>query len=583
MPAVALRQSIGARVFNRRAKAQQSNPGAKNCYVRWSVVRLRDLRSVTAGLPVLLLVLALVQPVCAGLCTDSCGMVWSDTCVIFERDNETAYAEELFASFAPIADNLTETPDYSNLSWSDAFRETCAYMKERYAFTEWRGVDWDALYATYAPKIAQAEENRDSAAYYRTLREFVYAIPDGHVLVLSPDDFGAKHADIGGGYGLAVARLDSGEVIVTYVANGSDAERAGIRFGDEVVSWNGRPVGEAINATSIIWSPVKPSTPEGILLQKQRFLTRAPVGTGAAVGIAGPGDSVPRTVNLTATEDGYDTLARTSIFLGRPVNDVEAGTMANIQAMISNETVTTRTLPGGIVYIAVYEESYDVYRPFKAAVKDAVAKDAPGIVIDLRFNRGGDDNLGSALAAWFVDRPVLYEYGTTYDPGTGEFPVLWEAWTQPRPDRYTGPVAVLVSPYTISTGEGLPKVVVETGRGAIVSWYGTNGAFGIESLGPTLPPGILTAFPAGASLDANGRIQVDSNASQVGGVAPTVRVPLDEGTLARAMAGEDVQLAYAVDWIEAQNAEPSATQKAAPGLAVVLAALAAVAVRIGRR
>jgi len=173
--------------------------------------------------------------------------------------------------------NLTAAPDLGNLSWSDAFREMCAYMEECYAFTEWRGVDWDALYAAYAPKIAQAGENRDSAAYYRTHRKFAFAIPDGHVIILSPDDFGAKYADIGGGYGLGVARLDMGKVIVTYVADGSDVEEAGIRFGDEVVSWNGRPVGEAINATSIIWAPVKPSTTEGVLLQKQRFLTQTPV------------------------------------------------------------------------------------------------------------------------------------------------------------------------------------------------------------------------------------------------------------------------------------------------------------------
>ncbi len=76
-----------------------------------------------------------------------------------------------------------------------------------------------------------------------------------------------------------------------------------------------------------------------------------------------------------------------------------------------------------------------------------------------------------------------------YDPGTGKPAVLWESWTQPRPNRYDGPVAILVSPYTISSGEGLPKVFAESGTGAIVSWYGTNGAFGIESIGPTLPLG----------------------------------------------------------------------------------------------
>jgi len=53
-------------------------------------------------------------------------MVWTDTCVPFERNNETAYNEELAASFAPIAANLTEPPpDFSNRSWIDAFRETC--------------------------------------------------------------------------------------------------------------------------------------------------------------------------------------------------------------------------------------------------------------------------------------------------------------------------------------------------------------------------------------------------------------------------------------------------------------------------
>jgi len=543
-----------------------------------------------AGIIILALILTVVHPTSAGIYTDSCGMVWTDTCVPFERNNETAYNEELAASFAPIAANLTEPPpDFSNISWSDAFRETCAYMEERYAFTDWRAVDWNSLYSTYAPGIAEAEKNGDKAEYYRALREFVYAIPDGHVLVRAAEDFGAKYADIGGGYGLAIARLDTGEVIVTYVANGSEAERTGIRFGDEVVSWDGRPIGDAINATPIIWTPIKPSTAEGVLLHKQRYLTRAPVGGVATIGIVSQTDSLLHMVNLTATDDGYDTLSRTSIFLGREANDGKAGSSADLETILTDEIVTSRTLSGGVVYIAVYEEVYDAYQPFTTAVKDAIEDKAPGIVIDLRFNRGGDDNLASAFAGWFVDRPVFYEYGTFYDPGTGKPAVLWESWTQPRPNRYDGPVAILVSPYTISSGEGLPKVFAESGTGAIVSWYGTNGAFGIESIGPTLPLGIVTAFPMGASLDENGRIQVDSNASLIGGVAPTVRVPLDRETLARAMAGEDVQLAYAVDWLEAEamaggaERSPVPTQEAAAARVIPLAALAFIVVWHGRR
>jgi carboxyl-terminal processing protease len=111
----------------------------------------------------------------------------------------------------------------------------------------------------------------------------------------------------------------------------------------------------------------------------------------------------------------------------------------------------------------------------------------------------------------------------------------------------------------------------------------------MESPGPTLPLGVMTALPQGASLDENGRIQADSNASMVGEVAPTVRVPLDEETQARVTAGENVQLIYAVDWIEAQAEEGAAgssavpTQRAAHVWAVVLAALAVLAVYLGRR
>lgn len=50
-----------------------------------------------------------------------------------------------------------------------------------------------------------------------------------------------------------------------------------------------------------------------------------------------------------------------------------------------------------------------------------------------------------------------------YDPGTGKPAVLWESWTQPRPNRYGGPVAIRVSPYTIRNGRDC--LVVRDERG----------------------------------------------------------------------------------------------------------------------
>jgi carboxyl-terminal processing protease len=464
-------------------------------------------------------------------------------------------------------------------------------IKERYAFTQWKSVDFDVLYATYAPMIADAEKKQDPAAYYRALRGYLFAIPDGHVDVLpTMGDFGAKYADIGGGYGFAVSRLDSGIVIVSYVANGSAAESAGIRPGDRVTAWNGKPVMDAINATPYIWAVKKPSTGEGMLLHKLRLLTRAPVGTPAIITVAGIDGSQPRTVNLVAYDDGAETLIKTTTFLGKQINDIGAvSILTDIKPQISNDTVTYRTLPGGYAYIAIYDESYDVYQPFKAAMLDAISKKAPGMVIDLRYNSGGDDNIASCFAGWFVEKPVFYEYATKFDSGSRQFKIISEAWTQPRPNGYHGPVAVLVSPDTISSGEGLPMIFANTGTGKIISWYGTNGAFGMNGLQAVLPLGMYVVFPDGASLDKNGMILVDSNASLSGGIAPQIRVPIDEDTVARSMAGEDVQMTYALKWLTDQQKPQTPvttvtpSQKASPGIAIIVLTLGLLVLITGRK
>lgn len=480
-------------------------------------------------------------------------LVLKDACTPFECGNESDYNDLLAGAPGGAAANKTGIADYSNQSWSSAFLSLNTLLDERYAFKEWRSVDFDRLYSTYAPAFADAEEKQDKAAYYRALREYLFSIPDGHVNVLPlSGEFGARSADIGGGYGIGIIQLDSGKVIVSYVAEGSEAEDAGIAFGDEVLTWNEEEINDAVNETSYIWATKKPSTNEGILLHRERLITRAPVGTTASVSVAGESGDV-RAVNLTAYDDGYEGLKKTSFFLGKEVNDYGVDkAWEDILPQFTSDKVTYRVLPGGYTYIAIYEESFDVYEPFRAAMISAIESGSPGIVLDLRFNNGGDDNLAACFAGWFVEEPVFYEYTTTYDPGTGEFPVASETWSSPQPEGYTGPVAVLVSPDTVSSGEGVAMVFKNTGRGKIISWYGTDGAFGMNNVQAIMPLDMYVMFPDGASLDKNGNIQVESNAELTGGVSPDIRVPLNEETVARAMDGEDVQLTYALEWLEEQ-------------------------------
>jgi carboxyl-terminal processing protease len=63
-----------------------------------------------------------------------------------------------------------------------------------------------------------------------------------------------------------------------------------------------------------------------------------------------------------------------------------------------------------------------------------------------------------------------------------------------------------------------------------------------------MPGGLTVGYPNGQSLDANGRVQLDSDERMAGGIAPDVRVPLTMDTVkAQFKDGRDVVLEAAIE------------------------------------
>ena len=59
----------------------------------------------------------------------------------------------------------------------------------------------------------------------------------------------------------------------------------------------------------------------------------------------------------------------------------------------------------------------------------------------------------------------------------------------------------------------------------------------------SLPGGIAIEYPNGQSVDSSGTVQIDSDWRMIGGVAPTVRVPITlERLRQRYVNGRDVLL-----------------------------------------
>ncbi len=48
-------------------------------------------------------------------------------------------------------------------------------FRKKYAYTDLKHIDWDALKAEYDPQVADAEKNNDSAAFQRALKGFLWS------------------------------------------------------------------------------------------------------------------------------------------------------------------------------------------------------------------------------------------------------------------------------------------------------------------------------------------------------------------------------------------------------------------------
>ncbi|MFE4260826.1 S41 family peptidase [Streptomyces sp. NPDC056883] len=129
------------------------------------------------------------------------------------------------------------------------------------------------------------------------------------------------------------------------------------------------------------------------------------------------------------------------------------------------------------------------------------------LVIDLRINGGGSDELGLRLAARLTDRPYFaYAKRVRNDPDDAtRFTRPQPLYVQPaRGPRYTGPVAVLTGGSTLSAGETFTQALLERPGRTVRVGEPTQGVFS-DVLGRTLPNGWELGLPNEQFLTRTGK------------------------------------------------------------------------------
>lgn len=440
------------------------------------------------------------------------------------------------------------SPNFADQGILASFNSLIDVLNERYAYTELRGLDWEAIRDQYLPAVTQADADDDFVAYYASLNEIAISLQDTHVSA-STNDVTARLASIqafgsqiAGNVGVSTVAVsdDSGaistEVQVVTVGEGTPAAEAGMVPGTVIVAVDGVPTADRLEQVPLL-SGI--GTPEVRLVTQARSLLNFPIGQSVTVGYRLPGRAEVLTATLEAGEYDTGTMeppARSST----PISYEQLGDYA----LVRWSSFIDYVLPK----IAVLEE----------ALQAEQSRETGGVILDLRSNGGGWVALYETMVSYFftADDPMqahVFDF-YRYDAAAGEHvrtvPVDYQL-SAPRPDlAYSGPVVILVDQGCASACEYFSQHMQLLERATVIGQYTTSGAGGfIDRI--TLPGQITFQFTTGGTYLAG----TDEPNLEAKGVVPDVRVPVNVETELAKMRGEDPVLEAAIAFLDANQVD----------------------------
>ena len=412
-----------------------------------------------------------------------------------------------------IEPDSTALVDYSDLPYPEAFDSLVDKLSYEYAFTEYKGLDWDALHAQFRPRFEQAQEDGDSLEYLRALRDFSWSIPDGHVS--GPTVFDDFREAVGGGLGIAIRELDDGRTIVNYISPRSPAEEAGIELGAQIINLDGRPVDEVVSQAVTYAAPY--STDHFERLEQLRYATRFPLGSLVDISWINPGQQGQQIATL-------ETAAEVDSFNFSSLNAELTGFEQPLEyEMLDDE---------GLAYVKIFSFSDNellTIQLWERLMRELNEGGIPGLIVDMRQNGGGSGFLADQMAAYFFDEPLVLGNAGYYDEDLDDFyfdPRGEDRFYLPAEElRYEGQLAVIIGPNCASACEFFSYDMSLEERSAIVGHYPTAGLGGsVDQV--LMPEDESFRFTQGRAVNAAGEIHIEGI-----GVQPTILVPIDEAAV----------------------------------------------------
>jgi carboxyl-terminal processing protease len=369
----------------------------------------------------------------------------------------------------------------------ESFDHVWTTIRDKHWDPEMAGLDWEAVRDELRPRVEQATDREGARA---VMDELISRLGLSHYAIIPaeayaeldlPDGQGA----LDGWTGLDV-RVVGGRALVTSVAEGSPAAEAGIRPGWGVLHIDDDDVGSVLE------------TIEGEL-EASRYLDLALAGSVLGR-LSGP---VGEEITVSFLAEGDRSVEAALTLSEQRGQKIRMGYLPPIHVWID-----ARTLDATLGYIAfnMFVDPGRLMPVFNEAMGSFMESD--GLVIDLRGNPGG--------------LPAMIVF--------------------PRPETYSGPVAVLVDGLSGSCSEILAGGLKDLGRARI---------FGTRTMGAALPS-VIEKLPNGDGFQYAFANYVSEGGEVLEGVGviPHFEIAPSREAL---LAGRDPVLDAAVAWIRQQR------------------------------
>ena len=317
----------------------------------------------------------------------------------------------------------------------DVFDDVWQIVNEKYYDSAFNGVNWRAVRERYRPQVDRVDSDQE---FYGVLKRMVGELHDAHTRFSTPEERRERERLQAVSAGLAIFEVE-GKPVVVWVEPNSDAARAGVEEGMIALTIDGKPIADKLGEARA--RVAGSSTDRAVRLRIYRMLIEGEPGTPLRLTLARADDSA---VDVVVTR--------------RVVPDAPV--------------VTSRRLPSGVGYIKLTLWKSPIRRDFRKALRQLA--DAPGIVIDLRGNPGGEAEEVEKIASYFFNSHV--SLGKFFSR-SGKAMYLR---TGDDDQVYAGPLAILVNEGSGSGSELFAGVMQESKRATIVGRRSCGCVLGIS-------------------------------------------------------------------------------------------------------